>query len=202
MALPRVSSRTLLLAGLAIGISGLTFYDYMVGLPDRSSSAAIEGGPIKAARTLAPRRAAPQVSDGPSIAELENIIDHAEVIRQRYRTIAVPYAESVAGFATLYSPGEIPRDKAAAAIRSLVPAEVEIKDMLISETPSTTGSLWLDATLSLTGNDSRAMIAALLALGDATNGMVWKELALGVDDERREISAKGRIRLLMARLAE
>lgn len=202
MALPQLSRRTLLLAGLAMVMFGLTLYDYIVGLPDRDGSSAIDAGQSRPVRAPVPRRAAQQTGVGQNIAELENILNHAEVIRQRYRTIAVPYAEAVAGFATLYAPGEIPRDKAAEAIRRLVPAEVEIKDMLISEAPSTAGSLWLTATLSLTGSDSRAMIAALLALGDAANGMVWKELALGVDDERRQISAKGRISLLMARLAE
>lgn len=202
MALPQLSSRTLLLAGLAIGMVGLTLYDYIVGLPDRGGGSAIDAGRARPASTPTPRRVAPQTGGSHGIAELENILKHAEVIRQRYRTIAVPYAESVAGFATLYAPGEIPRDKAAAAIRSLIPAEVEIKDMLIAEAPSATGSLWLTATLSLTGSDSRAMIAAVMALGNAGNGMVWKELALGVDDERRLISAKGRISLLMAQLAE
>lgn len=202
MALPQLSRRTLLLAGLAISMAGLTLYDYIVGLPDRGGSSAVEIGQARSARTPTSRRSAQRNGDNQSIAELENILSHAEVIRQRYRTIAVPYAESVAGFATLYAPGEIPRDKAAAAIRSLIPAEVEIKDMLIAEAPSATGSLWLTATLSLTGSDSRAMITALMALGDAANGMVWKELALGVDDERRQISAKGRISLLMAQLAE
>ena len=210
MALPQISRRTLMLAGLAIGMAGLTFYDYRVGLPDRGGGSSLDTGQPRAARNQAPRHALRQTGDGQSnsqsngqsIAELENVLKHAEVIRQRYRTIAVPYAESVAGFATLYAPGEIPKDKAAAAIRSLIPAEVEIKDMLISEAPTTSGSLWLTASLSLTGSDSRAMIAALLALGDAANGMVWKELALGVDDERRQIAAKGRISLLMAQLAE
>lgn len=202
MALPQLSSRTLLLAGLAIVMVGLTLYDYMVGLPDRDSRSTFEAGQARSVSIPMQRRAVYQAGDSQSIAELENILKHAEVIRQRYRNIAVPYAESVAGFATLYAPGEIPRDKAAAAIRSLIPVEVEIKDMLISEAPSATGSLWLTATLSLNGSDSRAMIAALMALGDAANGMVWKELALGVDDERRQISVKGRISLLMARLAE
>ena len=202
MALPQFSRRTLLLAGLAIGMVALTFYDYSVGLPDRAGGSAIDVGQAKSRRP--PSRGPDLVQSGEkhSIGELKNILANAEIIRQGYRTIAVPYAESVAGFATLYAPGEIPKDRAAAAIRSLVPAEVEIRDMLISESPTSRGTLWLTATLSLNGSDSRAMIAALLALGDASNGMVWKELALGVDDERRQITAKGRISLLMAQLAE
>ncbi len=202
MALPKFSRRTLILAGLAVGMAGLTLYDYSVGLPDRGVSSHRETGnsPVEAASVA--RVAANRSGTGQSIAELENILGHADIIRQRYRAVAVPYAEAVASFATLYAPGEIPRDKATSAIRGLIPAEIEVKDLLISTAPSTNGSLWLTATVSLSGSDSRAMIAALLALGDAANGMVWKELALGVDDERRLISAKGRISLLMAQLAE
>ncbi len=171
MALQRISGRTLMLMGLAIVMVCLTLYDTLVGLPDRNGRTAAQSGKAGTVDVPAPHRLAPDAGNILSIAELQNILKHGEVIRQRYRTVAVPYAEAVASFATLYAPGEIPKDKAATAIRSLVPPQVEIKDMLISEVSSATGSLWLTATLSLSGSDSSAMIAALVALGDAANGV-------------------------------
>lgn len=199
MALPRLSSRTIFLAGLATFVTSLAVYDLFVGLPDRNGSSWTG---TKLVKPVANRSTGRTAQDGETIAELESIIRNAEVIRQRYKFVAVPYAESIAGFSTLYLPGEVPRDKANAAIRGLISSDVEIREMQISETSSSASSLWLTATVSLSSGNSKAMINALLALGDASNGMVWKELSLGVDEQRKQISATGSIRLLMARLAE
>lgn len=201
MVMPQLSKRTWILLGLAICMTGLTLYDRTVGLSYQPVNGSIEPKQTASVPASLRQSSTPPVGSG-SIGELERIISNAEVIRQRYRDIAVPYAESVAGFVTLYSPGELPKEKAAAAIRRLVPSEIEIKDMLIAEVPASGRSIWLTATVSLVGGDSRAMISALLELGNAANGMVWQDLAVGVDDERRQISAKGRVRLLMAPFAE
>lgn len=135
-------------------------------------------------------------------AELRYLKAHQTEIRQRYQTLAPAYAELVAATATTYSGDQSPKDAAIDAIKSLLAPSVEIRDILIGETGASQSPLQLEATLSLASADSQAMTAGLVNLGNAANGMVWKELSMAADPEKRTLQAKGKLLLLMTRLAE
>lgn len=203
--------RTLALAAAAAALSVLTFYDYTRGLGDRSPERTLRTARPAGPAALSPALVTPAL---PSSAEaragywnelrvLRHLRDHATDIRQRYQAIAVPYAEAVAGFSTLYPAGRAPREQAAQAIRDMLPPDVELKDLLLADMePSRSGVTWLTATISLTSADSQAMARALLRLGAGAGGMAWKELSAGVDSERRIVNARGQLAMLMVPQAE
>lgn len=196
-----ISRRILALGGIAALLVALTVYDYTSGSGGGRSTAS---KPASVEKSPSAPSAAALSGQWREVAELRHFRDHADAIRQRYQTVAVPYAESVATFATLYGAGQSASEQAARAIRGLVPAEVEVKDVLMAESGAAErgGIVWLDATVSLSSGDSQAMSRALLTLGDAANGMVWKELSAGIDAERKRIQAKGRLAVLMLPQAE
>lgn len=211
--------RTLGLAALAAVLTLLTFYDYTRGISDRTADrvsggtgerTALRGsaapvGPAQAppANAAAVPVSAANAAPWSEVARLRHLRDHAAAIRERYQAIAVPYAEAVAGFATLYAPGQQPREQATQAIRALLPPEIEIRDMLLADAePARQGVVFLNATISLASADSQAMARALARLGDAASGMAWKELSAGIDGERRTVSAKGQLLLVMVPHAE
>lgn len=197
--------RTAALVAAAIALAVATVYDLTVGfgdVPDRGRAA---GTPAREARRApAPN---PAASLAREVAELEHFLAVAPVVRARYQAIAVPYAEAVATFFTLHGAGESLPGVARAKVTALLPPNVKLEEMLVSEPAAAgagaeRGATWLTATLNLSSGDSAAFEKALLRLGDAANGMVWKELAVVSDPERRALRASGQLTLLMVRQAE
>ena len=190
----RESIRTLLLGATALLLVVLTIFEYTAGKPGGNDSA-----PARQAAPADDRLA----EKWDKIARLRYYRDNAPAIRQRYETIAVPYVESIAGFATLHPPGVDVRQMAERAVRDLLPAGVELKDILLAEAEKpVAGIVWLTATVNLASSNSQALSAALLVLGNTVNGMVWKELSLGVDTVNRRIQAKGELTLVAIEQAE
>lgn len=202
--------RTLVLGLLALVLTGLTIYDYShdkAGTSRRSAPTRDEPVLSTAATGPASRSASVSASGAAAlwreILELRHFRAHADLIRQRYQAVAGPYAELVAPLATLGTSGVAPREQVTLAVQSLLSPEVKIKDLLVAEqSASGAAAQWAEATLSLSSGDSQAMARALVALGDAGNGMIWKELAVGVDTDRRSVQAKGKLALLLVRQAE
>lgn len=190
-----LTPRTALLAAVAAALAGATLYDQMVGFGDRAER--VVAVPTK---TSVPSERGSLVRE---IAELEHFRAAAPAVRARYQAIAVPYAEAVASFATLHAPGEPVAAVARARVAALLPPGVKLDAILVSEAGAAeAAATWLTAQLNLSGGDSEAFATALLRLGDAANGMVWKELAVVSDPERRTLRASGRLALLMVRQAE
>jgi hypothetical protein len=197
---PKVNTRTTVLAVVALLLVGTTLYDYTRSPGAGSSDKELE--PATAGRQ-AGTRADRVTLLAREAAELKYFLAHAPQVRARYQTIAVPYAESVATFATLYSAGENPAEIAKKRIAGLLPKNVEMSDLLIARTNvNEKGATWFDATLVLSGSDSDAFEQAVLTLGDATNGTVWKGMTLVVDTEHRTLRASGQLALLMIEQVE
>jgi hypothetical protein len=192
--LPKVNKRTLTLGAIAFLLVGATAYDYTAGIGPRREPAAVQAR--LQAKHEAPRsRVADLVRE---TAELKYFLAHAPEIRGRYQAIAVPYAEAVATFATLYNPGESPQAVAKQRLAGLMPAGVDVSGLLVSEAaPTERGAVWLTATLSFSSKDSAAFETALLALGDPANGTLWKEMEVGSDPETRTLRASGKLLVLM-----
>lgn len=185
-----------MLAAVALLLVGATVYDYTRGSGARTSAPATAGQQTDA-RTgrvaLLAREA----------AELRHFIAHAPQVRARYHAIAVAYAESVATFATLYPAGVSPAGIAKKRVAGLLPENVEISDLMIAQTnPNDKGATWLTATLALSSSDSEAFEKAILALGDAANGIVWKGVSIAGDAEHRTLRASGQLAMLMVEQAE
>ena len=197
-----LNSRTAVLAAVAAALVGATLYDQIVGFgdrpepderPARKAPALQVDSPVKAGRGSIARE----------IAELEHFRAAAPAVRARYQAIAVPYAEAVATFATLYAAGEPPAAVARQRVAALLPPGVRVDTMLVSEPGAAdAAATWLTAQLNISSGDSEAFAAALVRLGDAANGMAWKELTVVSDPERRFLRASGQLALLMIRQAE
>ena len=194
----QINARTAALGAVAIVLVAATTYDLTVGFGDE--------------RAGAPRRAAgearaPQKNQAETLArelaEMKHFLAAAPLVRARYHAMAVPYAEAVATFATLHGAGDSLPALARSRVAALVPRGVKLEEILVSEAPAAaSGATWLNATLSFSSADSAAFETALLRLGDAANGMAWKELAVVADAERRTLRASGQLALLMIRQAE
>lgn len=189
----RLNKRTLALIAVAAPLAAATIYDLSVGFG---------GQPER--RALAPAPAPNQVAGrAREVAELEHFLAAAPVVRARYQAIAVPYAEAVAGFATLHSAGESLPELAKARVAALLPPAVKLEAILVSQPAvAARGVARLTANVSLSSGDSDAFARTLLKLGDAANGMAWKELAVVSDPERRLLRASGQLALLMIQQAE
>ena len=88
-------------------------------------------------------------------------------------------------------------------VLELLPEGVKIGDVLVSQAaPGNKGAIWLTANLSFSSSDSAAFEKAILSLGDAANGMLWKELTAAGDAEHKSLRASGQLALLMVEHAE
>ena len=199
----RLNKRTLALGAVASSLVVATVYDLSVGFGDKPGRArGVESTVGAAARVLSP---APNRVPGLAreVAELEHFLAAAPVVRARYQAIAVPYAEAVAGMATLHVAGESLPELARARVAALLPPPVKLEAMLVSQPAAAArGVARLTANVSLSSDDSDAFSKALLKLGDAANGMAWKELTVVSDPERRSLRASGQLALLMIQQAE
>lgn len=205
MAINKTHRKTLLLGLGAALLTCAVIYDNTIGSGEKSTS----GGLIEKRASLVGLgdggvshrgKATSLVSE---IVELRYFLAHAPEVRARYQKIAVPYVESIATFATVYSKGDDPAVVAKKYLTGLLVAPIKIGDVLISSAPNRDqGAVMLIANLNFASNDSLAFEKALLTLADATNGMAWKELTVTGDPDQRELKASGQITLLMVEQAE
>jgi hypothetical protein len=197
---PKLNTRTAVLAIVALLLVGVTVYDYTRSPGTGSSGEELE--PATAGRQAGGRMDRVTML-AREAAELKYFLAHASQVRARYKVIAVPYAESVATFATLYPAGENPAEIAKKRIAGLLPKNVEMSDLLIAQTSvNEKGATWLSATLVLSGSDSDAFEQAVLTLGDAANGTIWKGITVAGDAEHRTLRASGQLSLLMIEQVE
>lgn len=197
---PKVNTRTVVLAVVALLLVGATVYDYTKNSETGSSDNELEPTPAGRHAGTRTNRVSLLAKEA---AELKYFLEHAPQVRTRYKTIAVPYAESVATFATLYLAGEQPAEIAKKRIAGLLPKNVEMKDLLIAQAnASDRGATWLTATLVISSGDSEAFGKAILALGDAANGVMWKGMTIVGDAEHRTLRASGQLALLMIEQVE
>ena len=193
------SRKTLILGAIALLLAGLTVYDYSAG-PDKGAlgrltderhagaKAENEDSPLAAAKKL---------------GELRFLVKHSDEIKARYPAIAAAYAESIATFATILKAGESPANAAKKALRSLLAPEVKLDEVLVSEVPyHHQGALWLTVNLSLSSHDSAAFSKTLVALGDASNGMVWQKLNMLATPDQSALQATGQLAMLMVENVE
>lgn len=137
------------------------------------------------------------------LARLRHMRDNADVIRRNYAHVSVPYAESIAGFAALHGLNVDPLKAVEQAVRDLLPAGVELKEIIVGRAGKAfLGVETMSATVMLSSGDSRALSAALINLGNAANGVAWRGLSLGVDAASRQIRVKGEITVLAVEQAE
>ena len=202
-----LNARTAVLGAVALALAAATAYDLTVGFGDVSQpgrAAPGAGNPVPGAGQAARAPQAPPAEIlAREVAELEHFLAAAPLVRSRYQVMAVPYAEAVATFATLHGAGDSLPRVARARVAALLPRGVKLEEMLVSEAAAAdSGATWLSATLNLSSDDSAAFETALIRLGEAANGMVWKELAVVSDPERRSLRASGQLALLMVRQAE
>jgi hypothetical protein len=193
------NARILVLAVVAMLLVAVTIYDYT-----RRPGEKNEPGPLAMESEKAATIAVSRITQlSREAVELDYFIAHANQVRERYQSIAAPYAESVATFVTLYSAGESISDIVRQRIPQLLPKGVEIKELMIAEAnPDGKGATALTATLVLNGSDSKAFEDSLLVLGNAANGMVWKTLNVVANKEQRTLRASGQLSLLMVEQAE
>lgn len=198
MGIKDTNKKTRLLGMAAVLLAGLTVYDYTVGFGKNVPRHKSTG------ESMAPASSSGRVASLMNeVSGLRFFLAHAPEIKGRYQKIAVPYAESVATFSTLYATGENPESAARRYLASLLSLPVKIGDVLISKTDSDDqGATLLTANLNFSSRDSAAFAKALLTLGDASNGTVWKELSVTSDPDQHELKASGQLTLLMVEQVE
>lgn len=195
----KANARTLALAVAAVLLAAVTAYDYTRQPAEKIDPGQLATEPEKTAAVTVSRTA--QLAG--EAAELDYFIAHASQVRERYQSIAVPYAESIATFVTLYSAGESPADIARQRITQLLPKGVEMKELLVAQANhGDKGAAALTATLVLSGSDSKAFENTLLTLGNAANGIVWKTLNVVANKEQHTLRASGQLSLLMVEQVE
>lgn len=206
---PARSLRPLLLGGIAALLTALTIWDYSGPAertaPRRDLVEADATVPVPVQGSSAGASHASNVGPDPisEAARLRHFLARAKLIRQRYHTIAVPYAEAVAGIAALHPPAQTARGAAEYAVRSFIPEGVELKEILLAEGASRVpGVVNIRATVSLASSDSQSFIKTLLALGESANGMLWTSFSIAVDGSGRHLLAKGDLNILTVEQAE
>ena len=196
----KINTRTAVLFAIALLLAGATVYDYTGG--SGTGSHDNEYVPAGAGRHVGVQtnRVALLAREA---AELKHFLAYAPQVRARYHAIAVPYAESVATFATLYSAGETPAEIAKKRVAGLLPKNVEMSDLMIAQAnPGDKGAIWLTASIVLSSSDSDAFEKAILVLGDAANGTIWKGVTIAGDTEHHTLRASGQLALLMVEQVE
>lgn len=210
--IPFKVNRTVVLGGVAVVLTVLTFLDYTAqpGSPASSAPRSQRTSPAVAASseiTPAPagsRAGQPSASAAwQEIRWLSRLQENAPAVTSRYQALAAPYAEMMAGVAVLHGAGEKPEAAARRAIGALLPPDVQVKALLVADgAVAQHGNTLLTVNLSLESPDSQAMQQALMALGNPAAGLVWRELALSADGEKRLIQLTGLLSVLAIRHAE
>lgn len=190
------------MGGLAVLLTVLTILDHF----PNSASTGASGRPARAQRdsgALGSGAAQSSSLAWQNIRTLSQLGENAPLVTRRYQSLAVPYAEMMAGVAALHGTEETPVEAAKRAIGDSISPEVRIKALLVAEgAVSRRNSTLISVNLNLESSDSRAMQQAVLALGAPQSGMVWREMSLAVDNEQRLIQVSGVLSVLAVRLAE
>ena len=198
------------MGGIAVLLTALTLLDYTAG-PGSSQpsgarsllddSAAPAGNGPAAGASLTGHAAASRAWQ--EIRTLVRLRENAAVVSDRYRTLAIPYAEMMAEVAVVHGADEKPDAAAKRAIAALLPPTVQIKALLVTDGGLVQqGNTLLSVNLSLESADSMAMQQAVTALGNPAAGLVWRELALNADGEKHRIALTGLLSVLAVRYAE
>ena len=203
-------NRTAVMGGIAVLLTALTLLDYTVGPGSSQLSGA--RSPLDDSAAPAGNEPAPGASRaGPAAASrawqeiqtLSRLRENAAVVADRYRTLAIPYAEMMAEVAVVHGADEKPDAAAKRAIAALLPPTVQIKALLVTDGGLVQqGNTLLSVNLSLESADSLAMQQAVMALGNPAAGLVWRELALNADGEKHRIALTGLLSILAVRYAE
>lgn len=203
-------NRTAVMGGIAVLLTALTLLDYMTGSGSSQPSGA--RAPLADSAAPAGNEPAPGASRaGPAAASrawqeiraLSRLRENAAAVTDRYQTLAIPYAEMMAEVAVVHGADEKPDAAAKRAIAALLPPTVQIKTLLVTDGGLVQqGNTLLSVNLSLESADSLAMQQAVMALGNPAAGLVWRELALNADGEKRRIALTGLMSVLAVRYAE
>ncbi len=198
------------MGGIAVLLTALTLLDYMTGSGASQPSGA--RAPLADSAAPAGNEPAPGASRaGPAAASrawqeiraLSRLRENAAAVTDRYQTLAIPYAEMMAEVAVVHGADEKPDAAAKRAIAALLPPTVQIKTLLVTDGGLVQqGNTLLSVNLSLESADSLAMQQAVMALGNPAAGLVWRELALNADGEKRRIALTGLMSVLAVRYAE
>lgn len=200
-------NRTGVMGGVAALLAVVTFLDYTGGTGSSGSSAS-RAQRSSAADTLtsASARAGGHASASQlwqEIRALSRLAENAPAVTRQYQSLAVPYAEMMAEVAVVHGPDEKPEAAAKRALAALLPPAVQIKALLVADGAlAQQGNTLLTVKLSLESDDSQAMQQALLALGNPAAGMVWRELSLSADSEKRLVAIGGQLSVLAIQHAE
>ena len=195
------------MGGIAVLLTALTLLDYTVG----PGSSQLSGARSPLDDSAAPAGNEPAAGAGPAAASrawpeiqtLSRLRENAAVVADRYRTLAIPYAEMMAEVAVVHGADEKPDAAAKRAIAALLPPTVQIKALLVTDGGLVQqGNTLLSVNLSLESADSLALQQAVTALGNPAAGLVWRELALNADGEKRRIALTGLMSVLAVRYAE
>ena len=200
-------NRTAVMGGIAVLLTALTLLDYTVG----PGSSQLSGARSPLDDSAAPAGNEPAAGAGHAAASrawqeirtLSRLRENAAAVTDRYRTLAIPYAEMMAEVAVVHGADEKPDAAAKRAIAALLPPTVQIKALLVTDGGLVQqGNTLLSVNLSLESADSLAMQQAVTALGNPAAGLVWRELALNADGEKRRIALTGLMSVLAVRYAE
>ena len=203
-------NRTAVMGGIAVLLTALTLLDYTAGPGSSKSSGA--RSPLD--DSAAPAGTEPAVGASRAghvsasrawqeIRSLSRLRENAAVVADRYRTLAIPYAEMMAEVAVVHGADEKPDAAAKRAIAALLPPTVQIKALLVTDGGLVQqGNTLLSVNLSLESADSLALQQAVTALGNPAAGLVWRELALNADGEKHRIALTGLLSVLAVRYAE
>ena len=200
-------NRTAVMGGIAVLLTALTLLDYTVG----PGSSQLSGARSPLDDSAAPAGNEPAAGAGHAAASrawqeirsLSRLRENAAVVADRYRTLAIPYAEMMADVAVVHGADEKPDAAAKRAIAALLPPTVQIKALLVTDGGLVQqGNTLLSVKLSLASADSLALQQAVTALGNPAAGLVWRELALNADGEKHRIALTGLLSVLAVRYAE
>ena len=198
MAIKYTNNKIRLLGMVAVLLVGITVYDRTIGLGKNVPHYGDATGTVT--QTSPSGRGAHLINE---VSGLRFFLAYAPEIKALYQKMAVPYAEAVATFSTLYAAGENPELAARKYLTNLLSLPVKIGDVLISKTTfDDQAAILLTANLNFSSSDSSAFMNALITLGDASNGTVWKELVVTSDPDKRELRASGQLTLLMVEQVE
>jgi hypothetical protein len=199
------------MGGIAVLLTALTVLDYMSGSgsPGSRSQRAMPAAPAvgESARPSTPTGQRTEHASASAvwreIRTLTQLQDNAAAVTKRYQALAVPYAEMMAEVAVVQDADEKPEAAAKRGLGALLPAEVQIKALLVADDAvKQQDNTLLTVSLSLESSDSRAMQQAVLALGNPAAGLVWRELSVSADSEKRLIQTSGVLSVLSIRMAE
>lgn len=203
----RAGSRTLVMSAVAIVLAVLTYIDQTSTRETGGRESSLARDEVPLVRTSAGDLFAEARSAGETWRELQKLNIYAansDLIRKRYQSVSVPYSEAVASLTGLQYGDDSPVETTEKNIRTLIPKGVDISALMLSSASGGRGvnANMLVAKVSLESMDSRAMLAALLLLGDPETGKRWLELTVAADEAKRKMFATGTLEILSLRAAE